>query len=72
MIRKPFDPSDDLPFWGLGAFGGDVLYDREAAAGGAFRNEAGGAADKEMTDLLVEALRAIEAPAEQLVRLGLG
>ena len=71
VIRQPFDPSDDLPFWGMGALprrralrpgGGD--------AAGEFRNQAGGDADKEMTDLLVEALRSIEAPAEQLVRLG--
>ena len=47
-----------------------MLYDREEAAGGEFRNQAGGDADKEMTDLLVEALRSIEAPDEQLVRLG--
>jgi hypothetical protein len=70
VIRQPFDPSDDIPFWGLGAFKGDVLYDREAAAGGEFRNEAGGDTDKAMTDLLIEALRSIDAPAEQLERLG--
>ncbi|MEQ1788755.1 MAG: sulfatase-like hydrolase/transferase, partial [Acidimicrobiales bacterium] len=72
VIRQPFDPSDDLPFWAMGRFAGDVLYDRgEADATGEVRNQAGGAADEEMTDLLVEALRAIDAPTEQLVRLGL-
>ena len=71
VIRQPFDPSDDIPFWGMGRFDGDVLYDREAAAAGEFRNQAGEGADKEMADLLVEALRSIEAPDEQLVRLGL-
>ena len=71
VIRQPFDPSDDLPFWGMGRFDGDVLYDREEAAAGEFRNQADGGADKEMADLLVEALRSIEAPDEQLVRLGL-
>jgi hypothetical protein len=71
VIRQPFDPSDDIPFWGMGHFGGDVLYEREEAAGGAFRNQAGDGADKEMADLLVEALRAIGAPDEQRVRLGL-
>jgi hypothetical protein len=54
----------------MGRFDGDVLYDRAEAAGGEFRNQAGGDADKEMTDLLVEALRSIEAPSEHLVRLG--
>ena len=23
--RQPFDPSDDIPFWAMGAFSGDVL-----------------------------------------------
>jgi hypothetical protein len=72
VIRQPFDPSDDLPFWAMGSFAGDVLYDREEAATGTFRNLAGGDADAEMADLLVESLRAVDAPAEQLVRLGLG
>ena len=71
MIRQPFDPSDALPFWAGGPFLGDVLYDRAASDAGEFRNEAGGPADKEMTELLVEALRSIDAPDEQLVRLGI-
>ena len=32
VIRQPFDPSDDLPFWALGAFEGDLLYDHRDAA----------------------------------------
>jgi hypothetical protein len=71
VIRQPFDPSDALPFWAGGRFLGDLLYDRTANDAGAFRNDAGGAADKEMTDLLVDALRAVDAPDEQLTRLGL-
>ena len=68
MIRQPFDPSDDIPFWAMGGFSGDVLYDH-------FGDDNGASTDKiaaEMTDLLVEAMRAIEAPAEQLERPGLG
>ena len=73
VIRQPFDPSDALPFWAGGRFTGDVLYDRdEADATGSVRNKVGQGPDAEMTELLVEALRAIEAPDEQLVRLGLG
>jgi hypothetical protein len=76
VIRQPFDPSDDLPYWGRGRFHGDLLYDRaEADAEGAVRNLAGDPDDKDtkrMQDLLVEAMRAIDAPAEQLTRLGLG
>ena len=33
VIRQPFDPSDDLPYWALGTFAGDLLYDhRDAGA----------------------------------------
>jgi arylsulfatase A-like enzyme len=73
VIRQPFDPSDDLPFWAMGHFDGDLLYDRaEADATGEVRNQVGSGADKDMAELLVEALRTIEAPDEQLARLGLG
>ena len=77
VLRQPFDPSDAVPFWAGGHFQGEVLYDRaEADADGVVRNHLadGGGEDeaREMADLLVEALRAIEAPAEQLTRLGLG
>jgi arylsulfatase A-like enzyme len=72
VIRQPFDPSDHIPFWAMGQFRGDLLYDRfEADATGAVRNQGDGPAAKEMTELLVEALRSIAAPDEQLARLGL-
>jgi arylsulfatase A-like enzyme len=67
VMRQPFDASDRLPFWAGGAFAGDVLYDRFDTD----RPGDGPDAALEMTDLLVEALRSIEAPAEQLVRLGI-
>jgi hypothetical protein len=66
VMRQPFDASDRLPFWAGGAFGGDVLYDRFELQN---HTESGAA---EMTELLVEALRSIEAPGEQMVRLGIG
>ena len=73
VIRQPFDPSDALPYWAGGTFSGDLLYDRfEAETTGEVRNMASGPADTEMTDLLVEALRSIDAPEEQLTRLGVG
>lgn len=72
VIRQPFDPSDALPYWAGGRFEGHLLYDRaEADATGELRDLAGTAAAGEMADLLVEALRAIEAPDEQRARLGL-
>jgi hypothetical protein len=36
------------------------------------RNQASRPTAAEMTELLVEALRAIDAPADQLARLGIG
>jgi arylsulfatase A-like enzyme len=77
VLRQPFDPSDALPFWAAGHFEGELLYDRaECDAEGGLRDhlaDGGGQAEaKELGDLLVEALRAIEAPQEQLARLGLG
>ncbi len=76
VIRQPFDPSDQVPFWAHGKFRGDVLYDRaECDETNDLRNQAGSpggaAAVAEMTELLVEALRSVEAPPEQLSRLGL-
>jgi hypothetical protein len=75
VIRQPFDPSDALPFWALGAFSGDLLYDRaEADATGEVRNQAidPGPESAEMTELLEAALRSVDAPEEQFARLGLG
>lgn len=72
VIRQPFDPSDSLPFWGLGHFDGDLLYDRfQAETDGHTRPIDDARATAEMTELLVEALRAIDAPPEQLTRLGI-
>jgi arylsulfatase A-like enzyme len=74
VIRQPFDPSDALPFWAIGAFDGDLLYDRgEADASGEVRNQAAvaGPASVEMTELLEAALRSVDAPDEQFARLGI-
>ena len=72
VIRQPFDPSDSLPFWARGEFHGDLLYNRfEPELDGGVRNISGGAETREMTELLAEALRAIDAPDEQLSRLGI-
>ncbi len=72
VIRQPFDPSDALPFWGRGAFSGDLLYNRfDQAHGDGVRNLAHTPEAIQMTELLVEALRAVDAPVEQLARLGI-
>jgi hypothetical protein len=67
VLRQPFDPSDDLPFWAKGRFKGDLLYDRSDPE---VRHRPEHVAD--MAELLRTALVEIEAPEEQLVRLGLG
>jgi arylsulfatase A-like enzyme len=70
VIRQPFDPSDELPYWALGAFNGDLLYHhRGADPTGEERSSL--TDEAQMTELLVEALRAVDAPAEQRERLGL-
>jgi hypothetical protein len=72
VIRQPFDPSDALPFWAGGRFQGDLLYDRaECQETGTVRDRSHTAEGKEMAELLRDALRTIEAPEDQIARLGL-
>ncbi len=78
VIRQPWDAGDPLPFWAWSGFGGNHLWDRredptesrdQIADGG------GGApaarAEAEAAEKLRAALVALEAPADQFVRLGL-
>ncbi len=70
VIRQPFDVSDFLPYWAYGRFSGNHLYDlgddpKEE------HNLAGSRVEKDMADQLRAALQAIEAPDDQLIRLGL-
>jgi hypothetical protein len=65
-LRQPFDPSDDVPFWANGRFKGDLLYDRSDPSASHRPDDV-----PEMAELLRTALLDVEAPAEQLVRLGL-
>ena len=70
VIRQPFGPGDPLPFWAYGSFDGNHLFDlgedpTEEHDG------VGSAAEKQAADELREALRSVEAPSDQFVRLGL-
>jgi len=70
VLRQPFRDGDVLPFWALGPFSGNHLYDladdpREE------RNLAGSAAEGDVADRLRAMLRAVDAPDDQLIRLGL-
>lgn len=72
VLRQPFEPRDMLPLWAGSAriVGDHHLYDLDLDPHER-ENRAGEAAEKEMVDLLVEALRAVDAPDEQFARLGL-
>ena len=70
VLRQPFQPGDLIPFWGSGRFSGSHLYDlREDPA--EERNLAGTARENELAERLRTALLAVDAPADQLERLGL-
>lgn len=69
VICQPFEPGDVLPYWALGHFTGSHLYDlgNDPAEE---HNLAGTKAESEAADLVRSALRDVEAPADQLARLG--
>ena len=71
VIRQPFAHGDALPFW-VGAAPVDQhhLYDISLDPDET-ENRVGETVEREMQDLLRVALAAVEAPAEQLERLGL-
>ena len=71
VLRQPFRAGDALPFWALGAFSGSHLYDL-ANDPAEERNLAGTPQERRAEEALRAALLEIEAPADQLERLGLG
>lgn len=71
VIRQPFQPGDLLPYWCAGMRPGrHVLFALEEDPGEE-HDLAGGAAEKDAVDLLRAALEEIQAPWEQLERLGI-
>lgn len=71
VIRQPYQPGDMMPFWGMGPFRqGSQLFDVDDDPMET-NNRIGSAEEKQARDLLADALRAVEAPAEQLERLGI-
>ncbi len=72
VIRQPFEPGDLLPYWGMGPTDpSHYLFDLDADPTER-RNLAGTPAEKDAIDMLRSALDEVDAPAEQLQRLGLG
>jgi arylsulfatase A-like enzyme len=70
VIRQPFAEGDPLPYWALGRFDGNHLYDLEEDPDEQ-RNLAGSPREAAAAEHLRTARREIEAPPEQLARLGL-
>jgi arylsulfatase A-like enzyme len=70
VIRQPFVPDDLLPYWAMGKFGSNLLY-KVSEDPAEEHDLAGGADERRMTDALRAALEAVEAPRDQLERLGL-
>jgi hypothetical protein len=70
VLRQPLRAGDAVPFWALGGFSGSQLHDL-ANDPGEERNLAGAGEERRAAEALREALIAIEAPADQLERLGL-
>lgn len=71
VIRQPFEAGDVLPYWAGGArtVGQHHLYDLSVDPDEG-ENRRGETLEAEMCDLLQTALVAVDAPAEQLERLG--
>jgi arylsulfatase A-like enzyme len=71
VIRQPFQAGDALPFWvGNAAVGQHHLYDVSVDPEER-ENRVGERAEREMVDLLRTALVEVDAPTEQLERLGI-
>ncbi len=72
VIRQPFEPGDVLPFWAGGArnVGCHHLYDLDVDPDER-ENRRGEASEAEMIELLRTALVELDAPDDQVARLGL-
>ena len=71
VIRQPFEPGDRLPFWvGSNVRDAHFLFDLDEDPGEE-RNLVGGPAEPDMVELLRHALVSVDAPGEQLERLGI-
>lgn len=75
VIRQPFGPGDPLPYWAFTRFRGNLLFDTSVDP---LENEdrsgevgSPSAEEREVADLLREALLEVDAPDDQLARLGL-
>lgn len=70
VIRQPFADGDFLPFWAYTEFSGNLLFDLDDDPSEE-RNLAGSRREKQAAEQLRAALKELEAPDDQYVRLGL-
>jgi arylsulfatase A-like enzyme len=70
VIRQPFREGDLLPFWSIGTPSGNRLWN-VASDPAESRDRAGEPVEKELAEKLRAALQELEAPGDQLERLGL-
>ncbi len=71
VIRQPYEPGDRLPFWvGHNAVDAHFLFDLDNDPV-EDENLVGSAVETDMVELLRVALHAVDAPDEQLERLGI-
>jgi arylsulfatase A-like enzyme len=70
VMRQLWDESDRLPYWAYARFSGNHLFDL-ANDPDEMENLVGDGAERRSAEALEAALKAVDAPHEQLVRLGL-
>jgi arylsulfatase A-like enzyme len=71
VIRQPFEPGDRVPFWvGRGSVDAHFLFDLDKDPG-ENENLIDTAVEADMVELLRAALQSLDAPGEQLQRLGI-
>ena len=70
VIKQVWDVSNKVPFWAWAKFNGNLLFDTHSDPS-EDDNRIGGPDEKRMSDLLRDALTQVQAPDEQLTRLGL-
>ena len=71
VIRQPFQPGDMLPYWAISPRIGDHQCYDYVSDPDENDNRVGSRDERELIELLQHALHSIDAPAEQLQRLGL-
>jgi hypothetical protein len=70
VIRQPFAAGDMPPFWALGKFSGNRVFNLKDDPQEE-HNLAGTLVERKLADRLRQALREIDAPDDQFLRLGL-